>query len=464
MNDYDEIDDQLTDVFRVPGLNYNPGILVAYAPHGDISCDRLAVGEVVTVGRQRDCNLSVDDSTLSREHFRIFSSGTGQTIEDLGSKNGTYLNGQRLGLAEELKNRAVIRAGEMVFVFYENAGPYLGLEQTKNNYGLAGRFHASHVLRELAECSQSDPNLLLHGPTGSGKGVAAHALARMLDKPITIQDATGFASDEEALCALFGVGHKVFPGVDATIGDIDVADKGILFIDNIHMLSEQVQKSLLKVMEEKKLSRFGETNTKTVDVVFLLASNEAEPYLNIESDLFAALRTISMQPLYRCPADVPSIFDHLLTVALEEKGEDPAPVIKALLSNHYESLMLDGFRDHNVRGLLDLADQLVSRITLGVEPKQAILEVFSDRYANRYPSKQRARKRKIRRETTEITQQGNLSPAKYEKVTEAYYKHAGNVTAMEKDLRRQGIHSTRHTISKILDMLKLPRVTKPRKS
>jgi arginine repressor len=48
-------------------------------------------------------------------------------------------------------------------------------------------------------------------------------------------------------------------------------------------------------------------------------------------------------------------------------------------------------------------------------------------------------------------------------VTDAYYLHRGNVSAMEQELRKQGIRYTRRTISKILDMLKLPRVKKPRK-
>jgi DNA-binding NtrC family response regulator len=403
MSDHDKAERPPTNIFRLPGLNYNPGLLVAYAPHGNGTCDRLAIDNVITVGRQTHCDLSVDISTLSREHFRVFCNGNRQTIEDLGSKNGTYVNGHRIDKVVELKDRAIIRAGQVVFVFCENVRPFLGLKAKQNNYGLVGQFQTTHILSELADCAYSSKNLLLHGPTGGGKEAAAHALAKMMGKPLTIQNAARFASDEEAFCALLGVGDNVFSGVDARTGCIEEADKGLLFIDQSPLLSKRVQKTLLRIIKTNMLARVGETKARAVEARFVFASDEPEPYVGIDSNLFPRLRTISVPPLYRRPADVPSIFNYLFTRALEQKSVEAAPILDTLLSSHYESLMLDGFREYNVRSIIELVDRLVTSITSGTKPKKAILKIFTERYATEYPSPPPARKDKKDRKTDETT-------------------------------------------------------------
>ena len=50
----------------------------------------------MTVGREASCDVTLRDSKVSREHFRISKHKEGFTVEDLGSRNGTFLNGQRI--------------------------------------------------------------------------------------------------------------------------------------------------------------------------------------------------------------------------------------------------------------------------------------------------------------------------------------------------------------------------------
>lgn len=69
-----------------------------------------------TVGRSPDCNIVINEKGVSREHFAIFVKGEIITIEDLGSKNGTFLNGKRIKSAE-LKNGDEIIAGECSLIF-----------------------------------------------------------------------------------------------------------------------------------------------------------------------------------------------------------------------------------------------------------------------------------------------------------------------------------------------------------
>jgi pSer/pThr/pTyr-binding forkhead associated (FHA) protein len=71
-----------------------------------------------TVGRGNEANAKVEDNLLSKTHFRITHESTGFTLKDLGSKNGTLVNGQ--GVTEQLlKSNDKIRAGDSTFFFVE---------------------------------------------------------------------------------------------------------------------------------------------------------------------------------------------------------------------------------------------------------------------------------------------------------------------------------------------------------
>ncbi len=69
-----------------------------------------------TVGRSPDCNIVINEKGISREHFAIHVKGDVFTIEDLGSKNGTFLNGKKIKSAE-LKNGDEVIAGECTMFF-----------------------------------------------------------------------------------------------------------------------------------------------------------------------------------------------------------------------------------------------------------------------------------------------------------------------------------------------------------
>ncbi len=69
-----------------------------------------------TVGRSPDCTIVINEKGVSREHFAVYVKSELVTIEDLGSKNGTFVNGKRINRAE-LKNGDEIIAGECNLIF-----------------------------------------------------------------------------------------------------------------------------------------------------------------------------------------------------------------------------------------------------------------------------------------------------------------------------------------------------------
>src|SRR3954469_3323123 len=70
------------------------------------------LGDGATMGRADGSDIPIDDPFASSVHARIFPRGQFMYIEDMGSTNGTYLNGRRLRAAERLKVGDTVRIGE----------------------------------------------------------------------------------------------------------------------------------------------------------------------------------------------------------------------------------------------------------------------------------------------------------------------------------------------------------------
>ena len=77
------------------------------------------VGHGATLGRSDGADIRVDDPFASSAHARVFSRGDFMYVEDMGSTNGTYLNGRQLRTAERLKVADLIRIGDSEYRYQE---------------------------------------------------------------------------------------------------------------------------------------------------------------------------------------------------------------------------------------------------------------------------------------------------------------------------------------------------------
>ena len=75
--------------------------------------------EVMNLGRDITNNIVINDREVSRHHLRLMRGAEGYTIEDLGSTNGTFINGKRVSGAQALKNGDMVSLGETVTLGYE---------------------------------------------------------------------------------------------------------------------------------------------------------------------------------------------------------------------------------------------------------------------------------------------------------------------------------------------------------
>jgi DNA-binding NtrC family response regulator len=133
------------------------------------------------------------------------------------------------------------------------------------------------ILNTIEGIKDSDFNMLLTGETGVGKSLIAkvvHSTSRRQERPfLSINCAT--LTEDLLASELFGHEKGAFTGAfTAKQGLVEIADTGILFLDEIAELTPNLQAKLLKVVEEGEFYRVGGTKPQKVDVRFIAATNQ----------------------------------------------------------------------------------------------------------------------------------------------------------------------------------------------
>src|SRR6186997_2846677 len=76
-------------------------------------------GDQLTIGRDANNGVAINDAEVSRKHSRLTFQGGKYVLEDLGSTNGTFVNGQRLAGPRVLKSGEVVSFGEQIVLVFE---------------------------------------------------------------------------------------------------------------------------------------------------------------------------------------------------------------------------------------------------------------------------------------------------------------------------------------------------------
>jgi DNA-binding NtrC family response regulator len=236
----------------------------------DVVVHPLPEAGEVTIGRGSACTICVDHPTLLRTHLTLCLGPVVQVI-DHGSVNGTLLRGTRLprGRAVEIGAYEVLQVGDLALV----------IQAVREANGAATPVSRGPALRQVyevaARVARGTIGVLVMGETGAGKEVLAEFVHRSSPRAPAPLVRVNCAALREALIEseLFGHDRGAFTGaVRDRVGLVEAAHGGTLLLDEVGELSSIVQAKLLRVLEERRVTRVGSIIERAIDVRFIAAT------------------------------------------------------------------------------------------------------------------------------------------------------------------------------------------------
>lgn len=278
----------------------------------------IKLKDEVILGREQGRRVQVlDDDAVSRKHARIrWLPEQGVAIlEDLQSKNGTFVSGE-IVVRKYLEDQDVVRVGDHLFVVESGDG---GGETRNPVPELVGESPAVNQTREdLGLAAPGDLPVLLLGETGTGKEVAARAVHRLSGRTGEFVPVNCAGIPESLFeSALFGHAKGAFTGAtEDSAGMISQATEGTLFLDEVGEMPAGSQAKLLRFLEDGRFRRLGEGKDRFVNVRVVSATNapldELERSGAFRTDLRARLDGVSIRlpPLKQRRRDIPLLAMH----------------------------------------------------------------------------------------------------------------------------------------------------------
>jgi transcriptional regulator of acetoin/glycerol metabolism len=235
-----------------------------------------AIGESLRIGKASDNDLVLSDDTVSRHHCELTRSSDGVRVRDLGSTNGTKVQGARVTEAL-VSPGSVLKVGEVEIALRPAARHVEMMPSDRTRFGDAlGRSLAMRTVFGILESiARTDATVLLEGETGTGKDVLARAIwteSARSRGPFVVVDC-GAISYSLIESELFGHERGAFTGaVAARQGAFELADGGTLFLDEIGELPLDVQPKLLRVLETHEFRRVGGNRVAKTDLRVIAAT------------------------------------------------------------------------------------------------------------------------------------------------------------------------------------------------
>jgi len=213
----------------------------------------------------------------------------------------------------------------------------------------------------IAKVARTDKTILIQGESGTGKDLIAktiHYNSRRAEKPLVTVNC-GALTDNLLTSELFGHKKGAFTGaVKDAVGRFEAAHGGTLILDEISEVPLHLQKTLLRIIEEKEFERVGDSRSIKVDVRILATTNrilkEEVDRGNFREDLYYRLSIVplTIPALRERISDIPLLVNYFLERFQQGK-----------LSLRVEPAVLEGLKSHrwpgNVRELANVVQQMI---------------------------------------------------------------------------------------------------------
>jgi len=199
------------------------------------------------------------------------------------------------------------------------------------------------MMNKVAKASNT--SVLILGESGTGKELVAHGIHQLSQRSNNMFYSVNCSAIPESLFESEFFGHKKgsFTGaIDDKEGWFEIADDGTLFLDEISDMPIGQQAKLLRVLEERKVSKVGSRNSKLVDVRVIAASNTKLEELASENkfrlDLFHRLNVFSIviPPLRERKEDIPLLLNYYLKQYNDQMGKSIVKVAPSVVNKVVE--------------------------------------------------------------------------------------------------------------------------------
>jgi DNA-binding NtrC family response regulator len=257
-----------------------PGVVVLTSAgqpaSATIAITRAASG--VVIGRGAPHGLLEEDVQVSRSHLRVSLQEERFHIQDLDSRNGTFLDGVRLEgeATRTLDSNSILRIGRSLLWLVPDVRPFIGHQQPTAAGPVLGGL-SRRALEAIAIADKVGDTLLILGESGAGKELCArtfHEVHFGTDGRAPFI-AVNCAAIPEGLAErlLFGARRGAFSGATDANGYIVEAHGGTLFLDEIAELDPLVQAKLLRVLETREVMALGATTARKVQLRICAATH-----------------------------------------------------------------------------------------------------------------------------------------------------------------------------------------------
>jgi len=285
--------------------------------------------EPVIVGRNAACKLMLDDGKVSAVHAEFVATEQGVRVRDLGSRNGSFVGGVRVGEIY-LLTATKLRLGE-TDVLFEPVRPERITVSAVPSFGpmVAQSPGMRGIFERLGKVAVTDLTLLITGETGTGKELVAQAIhlaSPRAKKPFVVVDC-GSIPPTLAEATLFGHERGAFTGaVDKRLSPFQEADGGTIFLDELGELPLDVQPKLLRALAERRIKAVGGSGYREVDVRVLAATRRdlvrAVNSGGFRSDLYFRIAQVKFElpALRQRLEDIPILVRRML----KDLGEEAA--------------------------------------------------------------------------------------------------------------------------------------------
>jgi Nif-specific regulatory protein len=234
---------------------------------------------------------------------------------------------------------ALDNARRLQWLEQENERLTIEITQDRSLVGEGARM--KEVYQFLKRVAPTDSTVLIEGESGTGKELAARALHRNSARAAKPFMAINCAAIPETLLEsdLFGHERGAFTGAATQKkGRLEVADEGVVFLDEIGELAPALQVKLLRVLQEREFERVGGTHPIKVDIRLIAATNcnleQAVRNGKFRQDLYyrLAVLKITMPTLRDRREDIPMLVRHFVQKHAKRCKVKPRPISREALS------------------------------------------------------------------------------------------------------------------------------------